>query len=227
MKALLTALLLTGVAGTALADDKREIYGGVFVGLSQADDATAAGANAAGAPRTINLSYDDATLFGVNAGVAGAEQSWGRLRAEIELAFRENDVDQLIFNGNNPGFRPGSHTSLTTSFLNAYWDSPLINDRFRIGGGAGFGVAAIDQEIFYTGAAPFALSNSEVTQAYQLIGQGEWRLNDQFSLIGDVRYLDTGDFSVERVNLSSGALESILDSDWTSTETSIGLRYRF
>ncbi len=232
---LFAASLSILTAAAAMASPDRQVYVGAFTGLHAADTQEMRGANAAGAQRNIDIEYDDAALFGVNLGVAGPDYGWGRLRAEIEVAHRENDVDQLILNGVERGVRDGSHTSVTTAMVNAYWDSRLLQDRFRVGAGAGFGLAGIDHEVRYRVERPasaggdlaIAIPNTETTFAYQLIGQGEWELGANLSLVGDVRYFDAGAFQAERYVLTTGAFDSVLDTDWTATEATIGLRYRF
>ncbi len=230
-------------AASASAQE-RSVYVGVFGGGDFVEDESINGANAAGAVRDIDVEFDTGSVFGAVVGVAGAEQSWGRIRGEVEASFREADMSALALNGVARQFNPASEVSVSSALVNAYYDSPLYADRVRFFAGAGFGIAGIDHEIRYLvanaaatgGNLQILIPTTETTFAYQLIGGAEVELGGNWSLIGDVRYFDLGDVQVERFIANSiidgtatnnGTLDSVLDADWSTISATVGLRYRF
>lgn len=237
---------LFGISSPALANEGG-VYVTVFGGIDAPDEEKIDGRNAAGDLRDIDVALDDGKVIGAALGVAGADSSWGRLRAEVEFSFRKSDLEGLTLNGVPRTVVDGSDVSIGAGMLNAYFDTPKLLDRLRFGVGAGFGVASVNHEIGYLIAVPpaigtipgqvqIAIPSSETGYAYQLIGMAEVELSRNLSLIGDVRYFDLGDVQVERFVLNSfingvptttGTLDSILDADYSTTSFTVGIRYKF
>lgn len=242
----IAAAALFGVATPAFAEEGG-VYVSIFGGIDTPDEEKLDGQNAAGDLRDIDVALDDGKIFGGALGVAGADSSWGRLRAEVELSFRKSDQEGLTLNGVPRTVIDGSDVSVGAGMLNAYYDTPKFFDRVRFGVGAGFGVASVNHEIGYLIAVPpaigtipgqiqIAIPSSETGYAYQLIGGVEVELSSKLSLIGNVRYFDLGDVQVERFVLNSfingvptttGTLDSVLDADYSTTSFTVGVRYKF
>jgi opacity protein-like surface antigen len=239
---LLAAAALLATSGLAVAETRP--YIAIAGGIESADDESIRGANAAGQARDINVGFDTGEYLGLSLGLIGEDMAFGRLRGEVEASFRQSEVEGLSLNGVARAFNPSSEVSIAAAMVNGYVDSPLIANRFRIYGGAGFGVAGVDHEIRYLvanaaatgGNLQILLPSSETTNAYQLILGGELKATPRFSLTADVRYFDVGDVQVERfigntiingVATNTGTLDSVLDADLASTTVTFGLRYAF
>jgi hypothetical protein len=244
-----------GATGSASAGDGYDTqpkspishYFGVFGGIDIRDDQNLNGQTPGGAVRDIVVDYDNGWVFGANIGIAGRDYAWGRVRGEVEFAFRKADVGALALNGVDRVVQDGSETTVTTGLVNAYYDSPLLYDRLRLSVGAGFGIANINHGINYLvanaaaigtipGQLQIALPSSETTYAWQLIGAAEVKINETLSFVGDVRYLSINDVQVERyvgnsiingVATTQGTLDSILKTDLQSVTVTGGLRVTF
>lgn len=237
----LTAAAMLAAATAAHADDK---YVFLSAGVDFAEDEDITGANAAGQPRDIDVAFDNGDYFSGGFGFVGKDGAYGRFRAEFEAAFRESKVESLALNGVDRAFDSSSEVSIASAMANAYWDSPTFYDRFRVYGGAGFGLAGVDHEIRYlvanasatNGNLQIIIPSSETTYAYQVMAGAELALTPRFSLTTDVRYFDVGDVQVERyigntiINgtaTSNGTLDSVLDAELQSLTATFGVRFAF
>jgi opacity protein-like surface antigen len=237
------ALATILVASGAHAEESPRFYAGVFMGAATPDEQTLFGQNEAGVLRDIVIDYDSSTMIGANLGAVAAAGEWGRARVEVELSHWQADVDALSLNDVDRVVLDGSESSVATGFINAWYDSPLFLQRARMSFGAGVGLAGVDNEVEYlvanaaatNGQAHIALPGTEVTYAYQVMAAVEFALNPAWSLVGDVRHLELGDYQAERYILNTpgfgsgtnGTLDSILDADWSATSVTAGLRYKF
>lgn len=226
---------------------EHKVYITGFAGTDMPDEEALNGVNAAGQVRDIDVALEDASVLGLALGVASPDYSFGRLRAEAEVSFRESDVEGVTLNGVPRVFIEGSNVSVTAGMINVLYDTPVFFDRVRFSAGAGFGIAGIDHEIQYLVVTPgaigpnpgnfrIAIPTTEVTYAYQLIGGVDLALTPHWSIVGDVRYLDLGDAQAQRFITNSiingvpttlGTLDSVLDADYSTTSYTIGLRYTF
>lgn len=231
----------------AHADAKPRLYVAGFIGTDSPDTVEISGANAGGAVRDIEAELDDGELRGVAFGVAGRDTSFGRLRGEVELSFREADLVGLALNDVAREIIDGSDVSTTAALINVAYDTPKFLGRVRLSAGAGFGIASIDHEIRYLvanaaaigtipGQLQIAIPSSETAAAYQLTGGASFELTPSLSVTADARYFDLGDVQAERYILNTiingtatttGTLDSILDSDYATSSLTIGLRYTF
>lgn len=245
MRAMLLAASAAALSlGCAAQAQDQEFYVGVFAGVDFPDDEAIDGFNAFGAPRDINVELDAGPVFGLTLGFAAPDQAWGRVRGEVETSFREAEVDVFTLNDVDRALEERSEVSVAAAMINLYYDTPVLADRFRVYGGVGFGLAGVDNEILYlvenpnaiSGNARIAIPSTETTYAYQLIAGGEVQLGANWSLVGDVRYFDVGDFEVQRfirnsiidgVATNNGTIDSILDADYSTVSLTAGLRYRF
>lgn len=217
-------------ATSETGDSSGDVYVSVFVGdnlgRGQEFDGTAAG----GAPRNIQTPTEDGVIGGGAIGLVVADTSYGRLRAEAEFSASKNDITDLVLN-DLPRDLVRGRKSVAAGMLNVAYDTPRILDRLRLTAGAGFGLAAIDYDIQYNvaaaGPAISISTNQSGRLAYQLIGGASVNLTDRIELTGDVRYFEVDSHQVERFNLTTGALDSILDTKYRSTRLTAGVRYSF
>ncbi|MEM6746274.1 MAG: outer membrane beta-barrel protein [Pseudomonadota bacterium] len=220
---------------SAAAHAEPKFYAGINFGQTSFSDGELRGANASGAPRNIDIEFDSGQFIAGSLGFIAKENDYGRVRFDVEAAFHDGDVDQLILNDVERRVRDGSEISATTVMINAYYDTPKFAERFRGFAGAGFGVGNIDHEVRYLVERPeeaggnlaIAIPSSETTLAYQFVLGAEAEITPHLSFIVDGRFVEFGDTQVERFVLTTGALDSVLDSDNGTTTVSFGLRARF
>lgn len=243
---IVAAAALAGVAAPAQAEEQKAYVTG-FAGVDMPDSVNLDGANSAGAVRDIDAALEDGSVLGLAVGVASKDASFGRFRAEVEVSFRESDLEGLKLNGVDRTIIEGSDVSTTAALINVHYDTPVYWERVRFNAGVGFGIASIDHQIRYLvanaaaigsipGQLQIAIPSTESTYAAQVIGGFEVELSPNWSITGDVRYFDLGDVQAERYILNSiingvasttGTLDSILDSDYSTTSFTTGLRFKF
>ncbi|MEO1656500.1 MAG: outer membrane beta-barrel protein [Pseudomonadota bacterium] len=220
---------------TAAAHAEPKFYAGINFGQNSFSDGELRGSNAAGAPRNIDIEFDSGQFIAGSLGFIAGENEYGRVRFDVEAAFRDGDVDELVLNDVERRVRDGSELSATTVMVNAYYDTPQFAERFRGFAGAGFGVGSIDHEVRYLVERPqeaggnlaIAIPSTETTLAYQFVIGAEAEITPNLSFIVDGRFVEFGDTQVERSILTTGALDSVLDSDNGATTVSFGLRASF
>ncbi|MFD1951503.1 outer membrane protein [Sphingomonas arantia] len=227
---LLPVLVCLSVMSTpALARDP-SLYGGLFIGDRLGKDQTFAGANAAGAARVIETPTKDGLLGGALLGAIVADAPWGRLRTEVELTNSKSNLKSLSLNGVRRELLNG-RKSVSTTMLNAAYDTPKIWDRVRLTVGGGAGTAAIDYDVEYnvaaTGPRIQIPTNATGKLALQAIGGLSVEVVRNFELTADVRYLHVNSHNVERFNLTAGTLDSVLKTKYNNASVTTGFRFLF
>ncbi|MDB5477737.1 MAG: rane protein [Alphaproteobacteria bacterium] len=137
---------------------------------------------------------DDSGVYSVSLGW----QFHPMVRAELEAAYRDNDLD---------GARAGDAETYTY-MLNAFWD--IKNDtRFTpyLGVGAGWAYQKLDAT---------DVSESENNFVYQGIAGVSFNIDNNWALTADYRYVDALNFDYSTVN-----------ADYSAHEVKGGLRYTF
>ncbi len=200
-------------------------YGTVFGGISFASDADFTG-NIGGARQSVENEYDDSFVIG---GALG--KSWGPVgrlgvRTEIEVSYRENDIDEIFFSGNGPAaeINVDGDSSSTTLFANLLVDFPLSNIPITPYAGIGLGVAFTEQDFVY--GPGVRVGDSDETFAAQLIGGASYDISDRFAITLDGRYQRA--FGVESRRLApTGAVTGTIEDDLSSFSVNAGLRVKF
>lgn len=206
-----TSLGLAVLLSANMASAGWYVSGGV--GYSEVDDQTSTGPN-----RLVNADYDSDVSFSGAVGYAFSDS----YRAEVELTFRENDVDQLSFN-NVPRNARGDISS-TSLFVNAYYDFSNVHEQFVPYIGAGIGLTDVDMDVQY-GAANF--NGDDTVLAFQAIAGANYHINDELSLYADVRYQITDDPELNRFGGPAPAANVELDSEYDTYNINVGIRYNF
>lgn len=195
------ALAVMGAGGVQAAQAQESNYISIFGGLNSLDDTSISSPTG-----SIGSDFDDG--FGVGVAIGrwlDARQHW---RAEVELSYRENDIDRL-----GAGRGRGEVNSLAY-MVNGYYD-------FRPGEqvqpyvGAGVGIADIDAENIGVGGS--RLDDNDSVFAYQFIGGVGYQLTNTVDLFGELRYLASDDPEFD------GGREL----EYESANVLAGLRYRF
>jgi opacity protein-like surface antigen len=227
----LVALVALVTPAAAQDDDSS---GGVYisgsVGVVTSDDQLINGATAAGAPRRIITDMDRGLAFALALGYATKDADWGRVRGELEFAKQKAELKALSLNAVDRALIGEPDKSVKTGMFNIYYDTPAFVGPVRAEFGAGIGKSKMDYNVRYnvtaTGPAIQILTNPSQS-AYQLIAGLSGRVSSGLELFTQFRYLDVKDHKVERFNTTAGALDSVLDAEYSSKSISVGLRYVF
>lgn len=223
--------LATGTALALLAAPvaAQDNYIALFGGLSDLDNPTFRGDITTGAgtgPESVDTDFD--TGFGLGIAYGRSFGSLGantRLRGEVELSFSESDVDGIAFSGNGPAAEVNVDGDISTTRL---FGNVLVD--FETGGaftpyvGAGLGIARTESDLVY--GPGVRVRDSDTNLSAQLIAGTAYKINDTWSLTGDVRYIR--DFNVELNRAApTGASTGTVEDDIDTFAVNIGLRYRF
>jgi opacity protein-like surface antigen len=132
---------------------------------------------------------------------------FGAVRTELELAYRDNDVND-IYIGTTPQPNPGGDISSTAVMLNGYYDIPT-------GGavtpyiGAGIGMAHVSANDFHVGTLSIGDETDDVF-AYQGIAGANFAIDGGFSLFAEYKYFATSDVDINTTDSASYDNHSIL-----------------
>jgi OmpA-OmpF porin, OOP family len=209
----ITTLLFS--TSSAIADN--EWYGAINTGLNFQSDQESTGPG-----RVVELDFDTGGLFGGQLGYKFPETRMGRFRAEAEMSYRKNDVDEIVFNGIERF--GGGEEEVLAGLMNLFYDFNGFSKNFKPFIGAGIGIANIDADVSYAGAF---IDDDDTTFAYQAMIGAELKLTNEFSLVGDARYFALDDPELTRFGGPAPAAFVDLDSEYDSFSTTIGLRYNF
>jgi outer membrane protein OmpA-like peptidoglycan-associated protein len=138
-----------------------------------------------------NTTYVGANEYETGYIIAGAiGYDWGRWRAELEVAYRDNNIDCVGTDTPVCTGTPGNNDGIWefSQMVNVLYDIPL-GGRFSASVGAGVGgvLVVADQAMIYnTNSAP---DLDDYVVAGQLIAQVGYDLTDRWQLYADYRYL--------------------------------------
>jgi len=193
-------------------------YSGFNIGLNFQGDQVSTGPS-----RNLDLNFDTGGLFAGQIGYKFRGSSLGRFRVEAELSYRENNVDEIVFNGVE---RIGSgEEKVVAGLMNLFYDVNIRSKRFIPFVGVGIGIANINVDVAYSPSA--FIDDDDTTFAYQFMIGAEYKLTKELSLIGDARYFALDDPKLIRFGGPAPAAFVDLDSEYDSFSASIGLRYSF
>jgi opacity protein-like surface antigen len=169
-------------------------------------------------------SHDTGYVFSAAGGY-----SWGRVRVEGEMSYRQNDLDQLtVTSVTLAGF--GSATGLATASLSG--DSSafgvMINGWYDVDTGspwtpffsAGIGFASVNLNIENVGGVAVNFDESDTVFAYQVGAGLGYKLNQTTTLTLTYRYFGTSD-----PEFSNGV--DTIDGEYQSHSVAVGAIERF
>jgi outer membrane autotransporter protein len=210
------ALLAVPSAAAAQSDDGAGFYLGVSGGLNFLSDTeidTALGA--------VDNEYDGGFVLSGQAGYdSGRIWQYGSLRGELELSYRENEIDQHVLGGTS---LPGSTgtASATALMANLFHDfetgTPLTP---YVGGGIGYAWNELDN-FGVTGLD--VLDDDDSGFAWQLGAGLGFAVTEQATVSLDYRYFSTS--ADLKTTAAAGSVGNQVDLD--SHTVMLGLRYRF
>jgi len=209
-------LFMLCMASLALADGGW--YTGVIGGTNFQWDQESTGPS-----RTLDLDFDTGGFVAGQFGYKFRGTKMGRFRAEAELSYRSNDVDDIVFNGVD---RIGSgNQDVLAGLMNLFYDINAHSKRFIPFVGAGIGLANINADVAYSPGA--FIDDDDTTFAYQFIVGAQYKLTKKLSIVGDARYFALASPELTRFGGPAPAAFVDLDSEYDSLTTSIGLRFNF
>lgn len=181
-----------------------------------------------------DVDYDDPTLLndelefdsGYNVGAAFG-YDYGMARLEVELAYRQNDVDRI--NSEGFAFRADGDFSATSLMLNGYWDletgSPIVP---YFGGGIGFAnVSANNVKVFDDLGMVSFVDDDDNVFAYQLAAGIAFALNPVMTLDLGYRYFGTSDPELDANPLLFDPPFDGFETEFESHNVNLGLRLNF
>ena len=206
--ALIVIVGMSGLESTASAADG--FYLGLQGGISDMEDTETEG---------VTGEMDSGYAI---AGVVGYD--FGYFRLEGEVAYRENDIDEINIFGNDT-VSSGDVTS-TAFMLNGYVDienpSPVTP---YLGAGIGYNYAEQEGKAVYGGSTTVKYDDSDTVFAYQLTAGIAWDVNDAFTLDLCYKYLYSDDIEVS--GTSNWGYTQTGEIDYESQSVMIGLRWYF
>jgi len=176
-----------------------------------------------GPSRVLDLDFDTGGFVAGHLGYKFRGSRMGRFRAEAELSYRKNDVDDIVFNG--VGRIGSGDQDVLAGLMNLFYDINAHSKRYIPFVGAGIGIANINADVAYTPGA--FIDDDDTTFAYQFIAGAQYKITKKFSLVGDARYFALSNPELTRFGGPAPAAFVDLDSEYDSFTTSIGLRYDF
>jgi opacity protein-like surface antigen len=220
MKTKLTLLASTAAAAlafTAPAQAAGDFYAGVFGGGNWVNDQsfTAATAPTVSAD-TLSWATDGDSGFIVGGAVGmSLKQLMGGLRAEVEVAYRENQIDGSWTS--NTTAPPGTGGTLdidhsTFSVLaNLWYDVDVGSISPYIGGGLGWADTEIEGTYLGAAGGPFSFSNSGF--AWQVGAGINFDVSPNIKLGVGYRYFEGPEVTVGSVNLPLNSATGDVDSE--------------
>lgn len=208
------SVFAASVSSTALADNYFSLWG-AYVDVKDFDFQVATG--------TISTEFDDGYGFGAAIGWRMREVgASNRLRAEVEVSYRANDVDTHKLNGSALAGATGDIES-TAFMVNVLVDfseqssfSPYL--------GGGLGIAHVEADGFGVNSISNVVSDGESVLAYQVIAGASWDISQSTEIFGEYRYFATDDPSVQ-TSAATGAVPT--EIEYRSNNVLLGVRFSY
>ena len=223
---LASAALGLGVSAAGAQSLTEGAYIQGFAGYSQLQDSDFSG-SIGGANQSVDTDFDAGYGLGVAIGTEVPQWSNDRIgtRIELELSYRENDVDGVNFSGNGPATEGNisgdvTQTSLFANILFDIKQSGPLTPYF------GFGLGATYSDLDFAYGPGVELNDSGTDFAAQLIAGAAYDINDNTAFIVDARYSRAFDVSSDRL-APNGALTGSVEDDLDTFSINLGLRYKF
>ncbi|WP_420585782.1 outer membrane protein [Ruegeria sp.] len=224
---ILTSAALTLSASALAAQSLTDgLYIQGFAGYSQFQDSDFSG-TISGSNQSVDTDFDGG--FGLGVAIGTEIPQWSNdtigTRIELELSFRDGDVDGVNFTGNGPAAEGNISGDVTQTSLFA---NVLVD--FKQAGAltpyVGLGIGATYSDLDFAYGPGVELDDSDTTFAAQIIAGVAYDLNDNTALTLDTRYTRAFDVSSDRLS-PSGALTGTVEDDIDAFSVNVGLRYGF
>lgn len=206
--------------------DTSRFYISAFAGATFTRDVDLSGL-VGGNPQTVELELDTGFVLGGALGYDYGDIGNGvGLRAEIELSYSDNDIDQIFFSGNGPAaeINVGGDFSTTNLFVNALIDLPKFgNEIITPYVGGGIGIAFSDLDAVY--GPGVRLDQSEENFAAQAIIGASIATTESTDLFVEGRYSRIFNFETPRF-APTGALTGVIEDDIDTLSVNAGFRFK-
>ncbi|MCG7521041.1 outer membrane protein [Ruegeria sp. Ofav3-42] len=220
-----TALTISAsaLAAQSLSDG---LYVQGFAGYSQLQDSDFSG-TINGSTQSVVTDFDGGYGLGIAVGKEIPQWSNDQIgtRIELELSYRDNDVDGVNFSGNGPGAEGNISGDVTQTSLFA---NVLVD--FKQAGAftpyVGLGLGATYSDLDFAYGPGVALNDTDTTFAAQVIAGVAYEVSANTALTLDTRYTRAFDVSSERL-APNGASTGTVEDDIDAFSVNFGLRYGF
>ena len=174
----------------------------------------------------VGCDFEVSHDLGFNIGGA-IGYDFGNIRAEGEIAYHRNDIDEVKFIG-VPAIPVDGSVSALSFMVNGYYDIPIANSPLVPYLGGGIGVANISADAKLNLGFPFGsleyVDDSAMVFAYQfMVGLG-FNINPAMTLTAGYRYFAT---TSPEFNDSTGISPTNFDSEFQTHEFNVGARFMF
>jgi opacity protein-like surface antigen len=223
---LASAALTISASGLAAQSLSEGLYIQGFAGYSQLQDSDFSG-TVNGSSQSVDTDFDAG--YGLGVAIGTEIPRWSNetigTRVELELSYRDGDVDGVNFSGNGPGAEGNisGDVTQTSLFANVLFD-------FKQAGAftpyVGLGLGATYSNVDFVYGPGVALDDSDTTFAAQVIAGVAYELNTTTALTLDTRYSRAFDVSSERL-APNGASTGTVEDDIDAFSVNVGLRYSF
>ena len=242
----LSAMVAAAVPAAAQAQDRAEVESGPYItgriGIALPSDFDLEGVQAPqapspgapGAPANVNTQLGNEVTFSGAVGYKLPARLFNLFEPSIELEYTNTspDVSGGSFNGGNQSF--DGNVKVETYTLNYQPDIVWKDDQRIIPFiGGGIGIAAVDSNVTYfppTATAPtFGVIGEDEAFVYQSNAGLRFKINDQFSIDGRVRYQRVDGVDLERRFIAGGndAFNADVSGDYETVNFLAGVRFSF
>ena len=183
----------------------------------------------AGVPTTEGLSGDIRTDMGFNAGAAIGMRLFEHFRAEVQLSYRQNNVNSLSSMGETS--TASGRISLFAAMVNAYYDLHLgIGLVPYAGVGIGYGITELDAK---NQATQTKFNDEDSVFVWNVMAGASYPVTDVIDISLGYRYIATEDVKHNgRVDFPTvmptpKTTDARFDSEYDAHEVTVGIRFNF
>ncbi|WP_377192269.1 outer membrane protein [Ruegeria meonggei] len=223
---LASAALTVSASALAAQSLSEGLYIQGFAGYSQLQGSDFSG-TVNGSSQSVDTDFDAGFGLGVAIGTEIPQWSNERFgtRVELELSYRDSDVDSVNFSGNGPAGEANVSGDITQTSLFA---NVLVD--FKQTGAltpyVGLGVGATYSDLDFAYGPGVALDDSDTTFAAQIIAGVAYEIDPNLALTLDTRYARAFDVSSQRL-APNGTSTGTVEDDIDAFSVNVGLRYGF
>ncbi|WP_164660834.1 outer membrane protein [Tropicibacter sp. Alg240-R139] len=197
-----------------------------FLGYNQLQDTNLSGI-IGGTPQSVLGDFDGG--YGIGIAVGREIPQWSNsnigTRVELELSYRNNDVDRLDFTGNGAGSEAntGGDISSASVFANVLFDFKQ-QGAFTPFVGFGLGAQRTSYDLVY--GSGVSIRDSDTNFAAQAIAGVSYDFNSNTALTVDARYSRAFDVASSRLS-GAGANTGTVSDDLDNFSLNLGVRFKF
>ncbi len=187
----------------------------------------------AGTPRSIDLSSDSDTGFGLAIGRTVADYANGSLLIELGWNQAESDIEEVVFNTNSFRADQGRSVgdiSVQTFSVDAIYQFGKSSLKPYLG--FGIGLTDVDIDVRYGGSvnapagSPPNINDSDNVLSLQYRAGLEYSVNNSWGVFAEYKFVDVDDISVSRIGGGPGGLATTSqEGDFDIGSFLLGVKY--